>query len=284
MSERRKELEVHLDELGDGFSGEFAIYAKDLTTGEIIERGADEIFPTASCIKFFILLELMRRVHQGELELDQTVPIMATQQVGGSGVLKELRAGLEMCLRDLATLMIILSDNTATNVLIDLLGLEAINRTIAGLGLESTRLFNRIDFERIGSDISRVAVTTAREFGRALELVANGAFLDRTSCNVVIDIMERQQYCDLLPRYLPYNPYARELKVPQSLRIANKTGFFMGVRCDTAILFLPQTTLVVAALTKNSSDRGFGAENENAILLGRSGLALYNYFSEGEES
>jgi hypothetical protein len=78
--------------------------------------------------------------------------------------------------------------------------------------------------------------------------------------------------------YLPYNPYARDLRVAQDLRIANKTGFFMGVRCDAAIMFLPGATLVVIALTKNGADQGFQTENENAILLGRVGHALFSYF------
>jgi beta-lactamase class A len=278
MSNRRQALEARLDVLSAGFSGDFALYAKNLETSEAIERRADETFPTASTIKVFILLELMRRVHLGDFKLDQHVPILAEQQVGGSGVLKELSAGLSMTLRDVATLMIVLSDNTATNVLIDLLGLEGINSAIAGLGLTTTRLFNRVDFERIGGDVNKFAVTTAREFGHALEQAATGSFLDRASCDVVIDIMERQQYLDLLPRYLPYNPYARDLRVAQHVRIANKTGFFMGVRCDTAIMFLPGATLVVIALAKNGADQGFQTENENAILLGRVGHALFSYF------
>jgi beta-lactamase class A len=281
MGNRRQALEARLDELSVGFSGDFAVYAKNLETAETIERRADETFPTASIIKVFILLELMRRVHLGDFKLDQQVPILAAQQVCGSGVLKELSAGLSMTLRDVATLMIVLSDNTATNVLIDLLGLEEINGTITGLGLTTTRLFNRIDFERIGGDVNKLAVTTAREFGHALEQVARGSFLDRASCDIVIDIMGRQQYLDLLPRYLPYNPYARDLNVTQELRIANKTGFFMGVRCDSAIIFLPGTTLVVTALTKNGADQSFQTENENAILLGQVGHALFSYFKGG---
>ncbi len=90
--------------------------------------------------------------------------------------------------------------------------------------------------------------------------------------------MERQQYLDLLPRYLPYNPYARELKVPQSLRIANKTGFNIGVRCDAALLFLPDRTLVVVGFTRDSRDLTFSPDNENAIFLGRVGLAIHDYF------
>lgn len=279
MADRRQALEARLDEVFSRFSGDFALYVKKLETGEVIERRADEVFPTASTIKVFILLELMRRVHRGDFRLDEHIEIRAEQQVGGSGVLKELSAGLSMTLRDVATLMIVLSDNTATNVLIDLLGLDAINATIAGFGLKETRLLNRVDFERIGGDVNKFAVTTAREFARALEQVADRTFLDRAACDIIIDIMERQQYLDLLPRYLPYNPYARDLKIAQELRIANKTGFFMGVRCDTAIMFLPGSTLVVAALTKNGRDLGFQAENENAAAIGQVGRAVYDYFT-----
>jgi beta-lactamase class A len=281
MSDRRQALEARLDELSTNFSGDFALYAKNLEGGETIERRADETFPTASTIKVFILLELMRRVHRGDFRLDQHVPILAGQQVGGSGVLKELSAGLSLSLRDVATLMIVLSDNTATNVLIDLLGLNAINETIKGFGLTTTRLVNRVDFERIGDDVNKFAVTTAREFGRALEQVANGTFLDRASCDIIIDIMERQQYLDLLPRYLPYNPYARDLRLTQDLRIANKTGFFLGVRCDAAIIFLPAATLVAVALTRNGKDLGFQPENENTVMLGHVGRVLYDYFNPG---
>lgn len=279
MSDRRQALEARLDALSAGFSGAFALYAKNLGTGETIERRADETFPTASTIKVFVLLELMHRVQQGAFSLDQQVPILAAQQVGGSGVLKDLSAGLSMSLRDIAMLMVVLSDNTATNVLIDLLGLDAINSTIAGMGLQTTRLLNRVDFEKIGGDVSKFAVTTAREFGSALEQVANGTFVDRGACDTVLDIMQRQQYLDLLPRYLPYNPYARDLGLAQDLRIANKTGFFMGVRCDTAVIAFGDVKLVVAALTKDSKDFGFSAENENAVLLGHTGLTLYEYFN-----
>jgi beta-lactamase class A len=278
MSDRRQALGARLDELSAGFSGDFALYVRKLETGETIERRADETFPTASTIKVFILLELMRRVHRGDFRLDEHISIRTEQLVGGSGVLKELSGGLSMTLRDVATLMIVLSDNTATNVLIDLLGLDAINDTIKGFGLATTRLVNRVDFDRIGGDVNKFAVTTAREFGRALEQVASGTFLDRASCDIVIDIMQRQQYLDLLPRYLPYNPYARDLKLHQDLCIANKTGFFLGVRCDTAIIFAPGTTLIAIALSKNGKDLGFQPENENAVLLGNVGRALYDYF------
>jgi hypothetical protein len=107
--------------------------------------------PTASCIKLFILLVLMRRIAAGDLTLEQRIPVLAGQQVGGSGVLKDLSAGIELPLRDVATLMIVLSDNTATNMLVDLLGLAAVNQTIRDLGLPDTTLFDRVDFHAIGA-------------------------------------------------------------------------------------------------------------------------------------
>ena len=280
MSDRRQKLEHRLDQLITGFGGKLALHVKSLNTGEVIERDADAIFPTASCIKVFVLLELMRRVAADDFALEQTIPILPEQQVGGSGVLKDLSPGTMLPLRDVATLMIVLSDNTATNMLVDLLGLAAINRNIRSLGLQHTTLVNKVDFEAIDGDVARFAVSTAREFSHALERVAQGTFVSRPVCDTIIGIMERQQYLDLLPRYLPYNPYAHELKLSTELRIANKTGFYSGVRCDTALLVLPRCKLVVAALTKDCPDESFSMENEGAVFLGQVGRSIYDYFAE----
>lgn len=282
MTERRRELDGNLDRVSAEFTGQLSLYAKDLTTGEIIERRPDEVVPTASCIKVFILMELMRRVAAGDFALQQTIPMLPEQQVGGSGVLKDLTAGIRLPLRDVATLMIVLSDNTATNMLIDLLGLTAVNDMIRGLGLTQTTLMNRVDFSAIDGNVSRFAVTTAREFATALEQVAQGTFVSRAACDTIVDIMERQQYLDLLPRFLPFNPYARELDLPRDLRIANKTGFFPGVRCDTALLMLPHRTFIVTAFTNGSRDLGFTADNEGAVFLGHIGRAVFDYFTRTE--
>jgi beta-lactamase class A len=279
MSDRRQTLDAQLDDLAKGFSGKAALYVKDVASGETIARDPDAVVPTASCIKLFVLMELMRRVAAGDFTLEQKIPVLAEQQVGGSGVLKDLSPGIELPLRDVGTLMIVLSDNTATNMLVDLLGLAAINRTIRGLGLEQTTMFNKVDFEAIGNDVRRFAVSTAREFGLALERIAAGTFVHGQACATIIDIMARQQYLDLLPRYLSYNPYARELKAPQALRVANKTGFYMGVRCDAALFFLPGRTLVAVAFTRDSRDLSFDPENENAIFIGRVGRAIHDYFA-----
>jgi beta-lactamase class A len=247
------------------------VFAKDLGSGATLELDADGLYPTASCIKVFILMELLRR---GDLPLETRVALAAGDQVGGSGILKDLTPGIELPLRDLAMLMIVLSDNTATNMLIDLLGLEAINRTIAGLGLTATRLHRPISFGAIGRDIRTFAESTPREFAVALERIARGDWVSPAACATILDMMGRQLYTDLLPRYLTFQMYARAQGRTDGLRIANKTGFSGGVRGDAAILFFPHTTVVAAAFAEGSADRSLAAEAEPARLLGRVGQVI----------
>ncbi len=269
-----------LEDLAAGFNGRVGVFAKDLSTGATLALDPDGVYPTASCIKVFILMELVRRVAAGDLTLEQRLPVRADQQVGGSGVLKELSAGIELPLRDLAMLMTVLSDNTATNMLIDLLGLEAITGSIAGLGLTATRLHRRIEFSEIGRDIGRFAESTPREFAAALEKIARGTWVSPAACARILDMMGRQQYVDLLPRYLTFTPYARAKAEGRTdvLRIANKTGFAGGVRCDTAILLWPHTTVVAVAFANEAADRSLAPEAEPARLLGRVGQVIADRF------
>ncbi|HVB10027.1 MAG TPA: serine hydrolase [Bacillota bacterium] len=264
-----------LEQLAAGYSGQVGFFAKDVTSGASIGLAPDTLLPTASCIKVMILMELVRRE---DISLDQRVPLRPEDQVGGSGVLKDLTPGIELPLHDVAMLMIVLSDNTATNMLIDLLGLDAINRTIAGMGLTATRLHRPVNFTAIGNDIRGFAESTPREFATSLELIATGRWVSEGACATILDMMGRQLYTDLLPRYLTFLPYARAQGRTDILRIANKTGFSGGVRGDTAIFFYPHTTVVAAAFAEKSADRTMAAEAEPARLLGRIGQVIDERF------
>ncbi|ALN75052.1 serine hydrolase [Aureimonas sp. AU20] len=265
--------------LGDETCGRLSLFAKDLSTGRTIEADADRVMGTASCIKLFILIELLRRVSAGDLALGDRIAVDAAQQVGGSGILKALSAGLDMTLRDAAVLMMALSDNTATNMLIDLLGLERINRTATELGCAHTRLINRIDFEAIDGDITRLSVGTTRDFALALERIASGALFDEAASAVALDILSCQLHVDLLPRYLSFNPYAKDLGASQDLWVANKTGFFPGFRGDVAIFTLPDRRIVAAAFLDDIEDLSFAPENPGARRLGEVGAALLARFA-----
>lgn len=183
------------------FAGTGGLLAKNLGAGEEIRVNADGETAMASTIEVPILIELFRRVEAGEFDLEDRLPASAEAQAPGSGILRELTVGVELSIRDHATLMIAVSDNTSTNVLIDLLGIEAINRTMAEFGFPRTRLVNRLDFPVIGPDARNLAVTTPADLAWIMEALATGAILTDASRDAILDIMRRQHSLDMVPRY-----------------------------------------------------------------------------------
>lgn len=278
MSIQLADLENIIMPLIEKFSGKVSIDFRNIETGSRFAFHADEIFPTASTIKVFILGALLEEVQNGKFSLSDLITMQPEQQVGGSGVLKEFSAGSQYPIRDVAMCMIILSDNTATNMIIDLLGgVEKVNAHIKKSGLSNTELRNRIDFDAIGNDVHNLAVTTAKEFTDYLSLIAKWDILSVELSNVMFDMMSRQQYLDQFPRYLPYNPYAKELSVKQDIQVANKTGFYMGVRCDVGYLFMTEGKFAFSVLTKDCTDSSFNSDNEGSVFVGKVGKSIYDF-------
>ena len=255
-----------------GFSGEFGMFAKNLVTGEGVGYRADAVMPTASVIKICVLSELYRQVEAGEHDLAARREVTPDDWWGGSGVLKEFAPGLAPTLRDLARMMIVVSDNVATGMLVRLLGKERINATMREWGLRETELRWRME---LGGDIREYAVATPRELARLLELIATDAVLTPASCAAIRDHLSRQQYLDQIPRYLPYNPYASYLGESPRVTVANKTGFYTGVRADAAIVTAGGVTFVIATMTDKSGDPGFHPEHDGMLLNGRAARAVY---------
>lgn len=283
MAERltRDELESAIGSLAAEFSGEMGLAAVNVATGEAVEWNAEAIFPTASVIKLAVLVEVYRRAAREGLDLQQRMELRAEEIVGGSGILKVLGPGLNPSVHDVATLMVVLSDNTATNMLIDLVGgVDAVNRTIHDdLRLPSIVLHNRIDFARIGNDVRRLAESSARDLAALVAMLARGEVVDAASSAAMIAIMRRQQYLDQVPRYLAYSPYAVELAITQPLEFAGKTGFFPGTRVDAGLLMMPEnTTIAFCAMNDGSADTSIAAESEGAVLNGRLGRLLVEYW------
>jgi beta-lactamase class A len=277
----REELDRQIAEIAARFSGELSFAAKNLATGETIERNADTVMPTASVIKLAVLVEVFRQAAEEGLDLERRLQMRDTDVVRGSGILKELTPGLQPTVRDLATLMVVLSDNTATNMLIDLVGgVEAVNRTMhERLGLRTIVLHNRVDFARIGNDISRFGESSPREMMRLVEMLAQSEVVDEASSRAMVEIMRRQQYLDQAPRYIAFNPYARELRIEQPIQIGCKTGFFPGTRVDAGLMELPaDVTIVYCMMTDKARDTSMAAESEGAIVNGLLGRALLAYW------
>jgi beta-lactamase class A len=250
------------------FAGTGGVAAKNLGTGEEIRVNADSVTGTASTIKVPILIELYRQVEAGDVSLTDRMSVGA--MTPGSGILRDLTSGIELSVRDVAVLMIVVSDNTATNMLIDLLGLERINQTMTEFGFPGTQLVNRLDFPKIGPDVRNLAVTTPGELAGIMEALAGNAILAQSSCEGILEIMRMQHYRDLTPRYLPFSPYAEELNMADNgLRIANKTGGWTSMRADMALIEWPGTRYAIGIVTEGDTDTRFWAENYADQMIGR---------------
>lgn len=231
----RAKTEAQLQEIVKGVKGVMGLVAVDLTTGERFGLNENLVFPQASAIKIPILMEVYKQAAEGEFKLSDSLPVTKQQQVGGSGVLKELGDGTShLSIRDLAVLMILVSDNTATNILLDLVGMENISQTMASLGLAQTKVQRRM------MDIAARArgdenLSTPAEAARIMEILYRGEFLDRAACDDILDILKKTK---------PEGGYA----LPRYPDVAFKTGGIPGVATEWAIVYLedrPYITVVM---------------------------------------
>ena len=207
----------------------------DLSSGKKTGFHDDILFPTASTIKITILLGLATRVHRGELAWERRIPVGTEGKVGGSGVLSLLRDPVELSLWDLASLMIAVSDNHATNMCIDFAGMAFVNELLDSLGLRKTRLRRKmIDAEAVKRGDENVA--TPGELTALLEKLYKGEGIPAKVAADVLKILE-------LPKS---GPFARAL--PPSVRRANKTGGLDRVQVDAGVIYLPGKDFCLAVM------------------------------------
>jgi beta-lactamase class A len=264
------------------FAGTGGVAATNLGTGEEIRVNADTETGTASTIKVPVLIEVFRQVEAGQVDLETKIADSAATRTPGSGILRDLSVGNPLSVRDVAILMIVVSDNTATNMLIDLVGLDRINATMTEFGFPWTQLRNRIDFPKIGDNVKNLAVTTPSELAKIMEALATGRILNDASRAELLRIMRMQHYLDNVPRYLPYTPYAEELGKPDNgLRIANKTGGWTGFRADMALVEWPGTRYTIGVVTDGDPDTRFWAENEGSRVIGRVSRLIFDHWGGG---
>ncbi|MDE3001405.1 MAG: class A beta-lactamase-related serine hydrolase [Gemmatimonadota bacterium] len=265
------------------------VSARHLETGREIQHNADDVFFTASTLKVPVLVELYRQVDRGIVDLDRRVELTDELRVPESGILKEMTAGINPSLHDLAMLMIIISDNTATDILYDLVGGDNLNNTTRDLGLHKTRipmtvrqlLFSVVGLdpenagdtydlcaERLfneayvrdaaGYDPERSDVSSPGDMCRLLELLYSGEILSPASTEGALDILKRQQLRTVIPYALPVGT-----------TVAHKTGFYLGVRADAGIVYSPTGPYTIAIMAKHVTSRDRMAFDLSLAALSR---------------
>ena len=258
-------LETQLTNVAEHLNGVMGYAIKDLSTGETFLRLPDTVFPQASSIKLTVLLELMRQAQEGKLSLEEKHTLRRSEMTIGDTepILTMLGDGtVTMTLRDLAIFMLVLSDNTATNILIDHLGMDNINEGVIRLGLKETKLRRRmIDLE--AAKKGNENVSTPREMLTLIEKVHAG---------LALDAPHAKQYFDLLR--LPKDSEFHKA-LPEDVPIADKPGSLEGVRCDTGLIDIPGHPFMMSIATTYVArgDEGERAVEEAARLA-------YDYFNQ----
>jgi len=228
-----------IEEIAAELGGTVGVAVRDVHRGRALDYRAGERFPSPIVIKVAILVELMARVEEGAARLEDRYALSDADKVPGSGVLSMLHPGMELTVEDLAHLMIVVSDNTASNVLVDRLGTDRINARLATLGLRQTRMERKFyDFEARERGLDNWA--TAGELADLLTGIERRRVVSPDACEKMLQIMRKQQHDTRIPRLLP-----------PDTPVANKTGTITGVCHDIGIIYSPAGPLALAVLTRD---------------------------------
>jgi len=231
-----------IEEIAAEVGGVVGVAVRDLRGGRALDLRADERFPSASVIKVPLLVELLARVEEGDFTLEQRVTLRDADKVPGSGVLSMLHEGLELTLEDLAHLAITVSDNTASNMLIDLLSPERVNARLASLGMETTRLERKFyDFE--AREKGRDNWASARELADLLLRIEGRQVVSPSACEKILAVMRKQQFTGRIARLLP----------PET-PVASKSGSISTACHDIGVIYAPAGPLALAVLTRDVGD------------------------------
>lgn len=253
--------------------------------GSHVTRRADEPFTAASTIKVYVLQALLEAVAAGEHDLHDPIELATEDQVTGSGVLKKLVTGRAYALLDVATLMIVVSDNTATNLLVELLGTERINAVIQSHGWSGTHLRGKLQVKRPpGSGSVTPSRTTPRDLADYFARLWRGELLPSHLTDVAKRIYSAQQFTEL-GRALDYDQYSAEVGESDVL-IASKSGSVRGVRNDAGVVTLGAlgdrpSRYVLAVMTDGCPDLRFHPENLGARVVGDAAAAVLRRLGDG---
>lgn len=271
-------LEQKISALCDNFAGTIGICAKTTEGNHSYALNSTDIYPTASVIKIFILYTLLKQ--NDTSALNRRITVTAQDHAMGSGALMHLDPDLTPTIKDLATLMMMISDNTATNMLINHLGLETINTAIKDAGLKNSRLGGLVDFETLSKDPADLGTATPEDFVTLLLDIRHGNLLDEDNAKLFWDIMRIQKYIDPLRKHLPCNPYAREYNLPEDVWVASKTGGLAGMRTESGLVHTPNAEWAISIMIKDMpQDINFSSLSAASALISDISLAFYEEWS-----
>ena len=234
------------------YDGHMCFYADDLK-GNVVAIGPDEDFETASTIKTYILACLFDQIKQGKADLNDTLIYKENHCVSGSGLVHSLDFGASLRVKDAATWMIIVSDNAATNMIIEYLGIDTINACIQKLGCTSTKLHRYLHFD--GENMGRLGTSTPRDYASIFVRLAKHQLIGPEEDAAMIEIFKQQHYNSMIVRDFPvYYMDGEDNGEETSIQVASKSGSMDACRNDGGIVYTPYGPYVIVMMHKNFSD------------------------------
>lgn len=265
--ENASALQRNLDSLARGFRGVVGYSIHNLETGTRLAHRGDEPFPTASLVKVPILITLFDLVERGMIGLDDKLTVLRIDKVGGAGQLQFLHDGAEITVRDAAWLMTTISDNTATNLLLDRINIRRVWARMDSLGFPRTRVHHKSFLRTVSSvapDSSAkygLGVSTPNEMARVFELLVRGRAVSPRADSVMLDILAHNEDGQMLQRFVA------------DLRSPHKTGADDGIRTECAVWTLPDR-VIACVFTRDAADKRWLIDNEAQLLMARMGEAV----------
>jgi beta-lactamase class A len=252
-----------------GFEGTVSLCARNLDSGVEFALRADDKVRTASTIKLPVLCALFDLVANGKFAWDQKLTLRAQEMVSGSGVLHELSDGVQLPLRDIAHLMIVVSDNNATNMILDLIGADAVNAYLERLGFQATRSMRKVRGD--GNQLKPaegwskaglleenkkygIGSTTPREMVRLLEMIEKGQIVSPAASKEIVAILKRQQYKDGIGRH-------------RQDQVASKSGSLDALRSDVGLVYLAKARIAIAVTVDGMPKVDYGPDNVGDLLI-----------------
>ena len=255
------------------FKGKVFLYAKNLDSGKAYSFNGDERVRTASTIKIAVMIEAFARVAEGRAKWTDELVLTKAARYGGSGILPELSDGLRLTLQDAVRLMMVLSDNTATNMVLDYLTTDAVNERMGSLGFKATRIMRRVGGGgeskegKSGDNLKRfgLGATTPHEMVQIMEKLERGEIVNQEASKRMLDLMKREQGRNSIGRNMPDVP------------MASKYGALDALRSCVAILYTKQGRIAIAITVDEMPEVLWSVDNPAYLLM----MRLSSILAEG---
>jgi D-alanyl-D-alanine carboxypeptidase (penicillin-binding protein 5/6)/beta-lactamase class A len=269
-------LAAKIEELAKKHRGKVSVAIKHLTTGESYFLNADEPMPTASLIKFPIMAEVYWQAKEGKVKLDEMLTLTKEEMVQGSGILTQhFSPGASFSLRDTVRLMIVYSDNTATNMVLEKIGIPSTNKRMESLKLPNTKINAKVFKGSITSvDPERtkkfgLGSTTAKEMLTLLEMLHKNELVDEAASKAMLEHLKKCDDDEKFPKLLP-----------KTVIVAHKTGSVSNARTDAGILFFKEGPIALCVLTNENEDKTWRPENEGNALCAEIAKTTYEHYTK----